>query len=135
MLVFALLAACQSATVPPPTPAESATQAPATQGVRADVDVDGLADALESGAAVIDVRTPQEFAEGHVPGAVNLPLGSFTPADPALDAYEGKPLYVICRSGGRSSRAADELAAGGFHAINVRGGTLAWTAAGRQVVK
>ncbi|MCB9686950.1 MAG: rhodanese-like domain-containing protein [Alphaproteobacteria bacterium] len=91
---------------------------------------------MEKGAKVIDVRTPEEFASGHVPGAVNVPLGTFEAkaTDPAMTGIDPNvPTYVICQSGGRSSRAADQLAAGGYAAVNVKGGTSAWVAAGKPV--
>lgn len=130
----AQLLACSFA--PEPVVAAPGPGAPieAPAGKRSDVTVDALADAIGSGAPIIDVRTPEEFASGHVPGAINLPLGTFGPDDPALAGFDkGEPLFVICQSGGRSSRAADALAAGGFQAVNVKGGTSAWLAAGRPV--
>lgn len=133
---FLITLACSSAQPEPAVaaPAAPVAVAPAAQGHRSDTDVDGLVAALSSGGKVIDVRTPEEFAAGHVPGAVNLPLGSFGPEDAALASYDKEaPLYVICQSGGRSSRAADQLAAGGFQTVNVKGGTAAWLAAGRPV--
>ena len=115
---------------PPPSAA-----APAEAGTRSDTDIAGLRQALSEGAQLIDVRTPQEYAAGHVPGAVLVPLG-FTLSDPAIQALDkDKPVYVICQSGGRSSRAADQLAAGGFHAINVKGGTGAWKASGHEIAR
>lgn len=90
-------------------------------------DVKELAEALQSDAVVIDVRTPSEFASGHVPGARNLPLGTLPESAKALDAG---PVWVICRSGGRSAQAASLLAGQGREVINVMGGTLAWRRAG-----
>jgi rhodanese-related sulfurtransferase len=76
---------------------------------------------------VVDVRTPGEFSQGHVPNAVNMPLGSFTPD--ALSAHKDKDIYLICRSGARSGQAQRQLAAH-YTVINVSGGTSAWQAAG-----
>lgn len=100
-------------------------------GLRSDVDIPAFVAAHAQGAKVVDVRTPGEFAAGHVPGAVNLPLNELRADDPRLP--EGEPLYVICEVGGRSSRAADTLAAAGRSVVNVQGGTRAWRDAGQPV--
>lgn len=128
------LLACGS---PAPAPAPNNDAVPAAEaGQRGDVDLDAFAGLLEKGGiTVIDVRTPQEFASGHVPGAANVPLG-FGVDDPAIAALDrDQPVYVICQSGRRSARAADQLAGAGFRAINVQGGTGAWIASGRDVAQ
>ena len=96
-----------------------------------EISVDELADLLESGIRLIDVREPAEYAEARVAGGVLIPLGT-VPAE--VDAFRGDgPAYVICRSGGRSMQACEFLAAQGVDAINIAGGTLAWIASGRDV--
>jgi rhodanese-related sulfurtransferase len=98
-----------------------------------EVGADELAAALSGGARLIDVREPNEYVAGHVPGAVLVPLG--TVAD-QVDAFRGDgPTYVICRSGARSMRACELVAAEGVDAVNVAGGTLAWMDSGRDVVE
>ncbi len=73
------------------------------------------------GAVLLDVREPDEYAGGHVPGSVNLPLGQIagiTARVPGLDT----PLFVHCRSGARSSRAVAELRRMGYrNAVNIGG--------------
>lgn len=97
-----------------------------------EVTVNELASALEGGARVFDVREPSEYTEGHVPGAVLIPLG--TVAD-RVDEFRGEgPTYVICKGGGRSMRACEVLAGNGITAINVAGGTMDWIASGRDVI-
>ena len=97
-----------------------------------EVEVDELADRLGEGASVIDVREPDEYTGGHVPGAVSIPLATL--AD-HLDAFATDgPTYVICQAGGRSRRACEFAAAHGIDAVNVAGGTGAWVAADRAVV-
>ena len=100
-----------------------------------EIDVDALATELAAGGRVVDVREPDEYAAGHVPGAVLVPLGT---VPDHVDAFTGEgPTYVICKSGGRSMRACEFLAAqgiDGLEVINVAGGTLAWVAAGRETV-
>jgi len=98
-----------------------------------------LSDLRQAGTEVelIDVRTPIEFQEVHVPFAKNVPLdrldaASLTSARGGSDA----PLYVICRSGGRGKQACEKLQAAGLtNVVNVEGGTQAWDQAGLPVVR
>lgn len=77
------------------------------------------------GLIVLDVREPHEFAEGHIPGARNLPLGHLDAWAPTLDA--SKSYLVVCRSGARSTRASEQLAGRQFKGItNMTGGMLDW---------
>ncbi len=96
-----------------------------------EIDIDQVAVALEGGAAVIDVRETEEYAEGHLPGARNLPMGVLTSRLEELDRTA--PVHVICASGNRSSAMTDVLVAQGFDAVNVQGGTKAWIESGRPV--
>lgn len=79
---------------------------------------------------LIDVRTAEEFAQGHIAGAINLPLDSFDPkALPA--AQSGQQIVLYCRSGRRSGIATERMiAAGAAQARHLEGGILAWQAAG-----
>mgnify|MGYP000742730190 CR=1 FL=1 len=101
----------------------------------AEIDAAGLKARMDAGKiALIDVRTPSEFADGHAPGAVNIPLDQLAQRMSELEAHKTGELYLICRSGARSGRAQGQLAAAGFtNPINVAGGTLAWRAAGFPV--
>jgi rhodanese-related sulfurtransferase len=88
------------------------------------------------GLAVIDVRTPVEFAEVHVPQAKNVPLDQFDPRTllAAGQLPKEQPVYLLCRSGGRASKAAEKLTkAGSDQGVVVEGGTLAWIEAGLPV--
>ena len=90
----------------------------------------------ENEAALIDVRTPEEYAEGHIASAVNFDVYSDTFVDDVKAAYPvEKPLAVYCRSGRRSASAAKKLAGAGYTVYNLKGGYLAWTEAGRRVTK
>jgi len=85
---------------------------------------------------LIDVRTPAEFREVHVPLARSVPLDRFDPRQfSAAIGGPARPLYVICQSGSRGRQACQKLAATGIDAINVEGGTSAWAAAGLPVVR
>jgi rhodanese-related sulfurtransferase len=96
-----------------------------------DVDSAGLAAALKAGAhALVDVREPHEFAAGHIPGAVNLPLSRFNPAE----LPQGRPVILTCQAGGRSARAcAAARQAGRDDVINHQGGFGAWAASGGAI--
>lgn len=75
---------------------------------------------------LIDCRTPEEFASGHIPGAMLLPLDELEKTVGELD--KSKTYVVICRSGNRSTTFTDSLNSKGFkHVYNVQGGMNAWT--------
>jgi rhodanese-related sulfurtransferase len=95
----------------------------------ATVDAAQLDARIERGEVrLIDVRTPAEFAEGHIEGAANVPLDLFDPA--AFKDEAGKETVLYCRSGRRSAIAADMLAkAWGKPVRHLSGGVLAWEAA------
>jgi rhodanese-related sulfurtransferase len=99
------------------------------------IDADTLATRIAAGGVkLIDVRTPEEFADGHIAGAVNMPVETFDPARLA-DADPTKTV-LYCRSGRRSQVAAGKLAAATDKtAVHLDGGILAWEAAGQPVVR
>ena len=100
-----------------------------------EVDVEALETAMAQGALVVDVRQPDEYEAGHVPGAVLVPLGEVPDHVDQFRPPSGSgTVYVICRSGARSMRACEFVTQHGIDAVNVAGGTLAWVAAGRDVV-
>jgi rhodanese-related sulfurtransferase len=94
-----------------------------------EIDVDELDVQRATGAPVFDVREPDEYVDGHVPGATLVPLA--TVPDRLTEFPSGRTVYVVCASGGRSRRAAEYLRANGIDAVNVAGGTKAWIAAGK----
>ena len=94
-----------------------------------EIDADGFAGARD-GVEVLDVRSPEEFASGHVPGAVNVPLPE---VGAVAGRYAGQRVFVICQSGGRSAAAAQTLTAAGVDATSVAGGTAGWLQTGRRV--
>lgn len=98
-----------------------------------EVTVDELEEARAEGAPLIDVREPDEYLAGHVPGAKPIPLGEV--ADRADEVPRGEPVYIICQGGGRSARAAQWYRYQGIDAINVAGGTGAWMQSGKPVVE
>ncbi len=83
---------------------------------------------------LLDVRTAEEYAEGHVEGATLIPVQEL--AKRLGDIPHGKRVYVYCHSGVRSVKASKLLAKHGFKNIeNIKGGIKAWKAAGYPVVK
>lgn len=96
-----------------------------------EVDIPTLRQELEGGAPLFDVRQPDEYEQGHAPGARLVPLGEVP--DRVGEFPTDQTIYVICRSGGRSGKAVEHLRANGVDAVNVAGGTLAWVEAGNAV--
>ena len=93
-------------------------QLPVTQAVQL---------ANHQSAKFLDVREPKEFATGHIPDAVHIPLSQLAQRLSELDAYREAPLIVYCRSGQRSGRGAVMLRRRGFSVVhNLAGGVLAW---------
>jgi len=83
---------------------------------------------------LLDVRTPEEYAEGHISGAKLIPIQVL--AERMSEVPHDKQVYVYCHSGGRSSRASKLLAENGFTNIeNVVGGIVAWKKSGYPVEK
>lgn len=91
-----------------------------------------LATILERGGIVVDVREPDEYREGHIPGAQSVPL-SLVPE--SVDVFrKAVPVYVVCMSGGRSMRACEFLHdAGVTNVVNVAGGTMGFAALGNSL--
>jgi rhodanese-related sulfurtransferase len=86
------------------------------------------------GAVLLDVREPHEWQAGHAPQAVHVALSALVAGTPLPSAVRDRPLVVICRSGNRSRRAAELLAARGAQAVDVIGGMQAWANAYLPVV-
>lgn len=85
-------------------------------------EVKTILDNKDENYILIDVREDYEFREGHIPGAINIPLGNITKVDYSLD----KILIVYCRSGNRSNKAAIKLKNMGYN-VKDMGGILDWT--------
>lgn len=99
-----------------------------------DIDVQTFATAVADGARILDVRTPGEYEEGYIPGAVNVDWNGEnfeSKVDAAFDTDE--PLYIYCRSGRRSAAAPRALSKAGYEVFNLLGGYEAWTAAGQRI--
>lgn len=92
------------------------------------VDNTGFAEAISDTSSVIliDVRTPEEFNAGHIPGAVNIDVQSPDFRDKILGLDNKKTAAVYCRSGVRSLKAASILSSEGFRVLNLKDGFLGW---------
>ena len=89
----------------------------------AEISTAELREALAQGARLIDVREADEYAEAHISGAELMPLSTL----PTSIASVGwGPVYVICKSGGRSAMACELMASVGIEATNVSGGMMSW---------
>lgn len=100
-------------------------------------DVQGFAELVrDSNVVVLDVRTADEFAEGHIERAVNIDYKKDDFMDKAKATLPtGKTIAIYCRSGRRSANAASMLAPEGYVLVNLKGGIIDWQNAGMPVVK
>jgi rhodanese-related sulfurtransferase/glyoxylase-like metal-dependent hydrolase (beta-lactamase superfamily II) len=87
---------------------------------------------IEQGALLLDVREPDEWAAGHVPDAVSIPMGDVH--DRQRELSKDRRLVAVCRIGGRSAAITEALIARGFDVVNLKGGMRAWAAAGLPVL-
>ena len=98
-----------------------------------EIAVSELANFIQQGARVVDVRETDEYQSGHVPGAIHVALSSVL--EQVSEFQFDVPVYIVCRSGGRSMQACDFLHEAGItNVVNVAGGTLGWIANGNNVV-
>ncbi len=135
-LALLALGACNPAwsdDAPADAPATAESSASKAGQVR-QASVDDLAAALP-GVFLVDVRTPGEYAQGHVAGTVNIPLDQLSGHMSELEPHKQDDIWVICASGHRSGIASEQLAKAGYKPINVEGGTGAWVRSGKPVEK
>ncbi len=98
-----------------------------------EISVNDLVDLVENGSLVIDVREPDEYASGHIPGAILVPLS--TVLQNSGEFLSEDTVFVVCRSGGRSMQACELLHDNGIvNVVNVAGGTMGWISLGNEVV-
>ena len=100
------------------------------------VDADRFHDLIETSAdaVLLDVRTPEEFQQGHIPGALLIPVQELETRIEELAAFRDKELLVYCRSGNRSLTAAKMLEQAGFTMIyNLGGGINSYSSSGYPI--
>ena len=130
MNVFILLLACETANNIEETTQAAQKTSEVVQS--SEISVTALYEKTKSkDVIIIDVRTPQEYTQGHLPKAQNIPLKELDKRMGELNAYKNKELFLVCASGGRSHTATQTLLKNGFtKAQNVLGGTRGWQAKG-----
>ena len=92
---------------------------------RADINAVGELMKQAEGAVLLDVREASEYAEGHIPGSMNIPLGTIAMAGNAVPDKD-TPVFVYCYSGKRSSKAARILKESGFTRVTDLGGIMSY---------
>jgi rhodanese-related sulfurtransferase len=93
------------------------------------VSVDDAYQLYQDGVYTVDVRTPEEWEQGHIPGATLVPLNELV--ERAGELPQGDPILLYCRSGNRSLQAMNLLAVQGFTNLSsMDGGFVTWVAAG-----
>jgi rhodanese-related sulfurtransferase len=116
------------ATEAPPTTVPGASSG-SLEALPAEVSVQEASAMRTAGAFVLDVRQPEEWAAGHIPGATLIPLDEL--AGRTAEVPTDRDVVVICRSGNRSAQGRDVLLGAGFAAVtSVAGGMDDWSAAG-----
>ncbi|MDK0520760.1 rhodanese-like domain-containing protein [Streptomyces sp. ML-6] len=92
--------------------------------------------AVPADGFVLDVREDNEWAAGHVEGALHIPMSDFVAryGELAEAVADGRRVHVMCRVGGRSAQVTQYLVRQGVDAVNIDGGMLAWDGAGRPMV-
>jgi rhodanese-related sulfurtransferase len=100
------------------------------------VNVTEFAELLKKGEGqLLDVRTPEEWALGSIKGASKINFFEVNFSEQLNKLDKTKPVYVYCKSGGRSGKAAKQLEKKDFTVYNLIGGISAWKAAGKTIVK
>lgn len=87
---------------------------------------EGAREKVKAGAFLLDVRSPGEFAEGHLPGAVNVPVQELEATLASLPVDRSREIVVYCRSGMRSARARTLLLKAGYAKVEDLGGMSNW---------
>ena len=139
LLVVTILAVVACGTSPgAPAPAVVGAAAPVASvalgvaALPAEVSIADAASMRDAGAFILDVREPDEWSQGHIPGATLIPLGELAGRAGALP--RDRSIVVICRSGNRSAQGRDVLLGAGFPSVtSVSGGMTDWLAAGLPV--
>ncbi|WP_293745818.1 rhodanese-like domain-containing protein [uncultured Paraglaciecola sp.] len=85
---------------------------------------------------IVDVRTAEEFQQGHVPNAINVPLSEIIDNPAILNSSKGKPIILYCRSGYRAGKAAEALTKDGYQNLShLEGDMQGWLKAGLSIEK
>jgi rhodanese-related sulfurtransferase len=138
LVLAGLLGACLWQGFPVPVAGPPASGALNTARAFKEVSVEDF-DTLRAGTNIVllDVRTPREFAAGHIPGAINLDWNAADFAARAAKLDASKTYLVNCATGRRSALACDQMVRtlGLTNCVNLQGGFRAWSKAGKPVAK
>lgn len=112
------------------------SEAKNTQPINVSIDVDDFSKKLsDKDIQLVDVRTSEEFSQGHLKDALNFNINSGEFQDQISKLDKNRPVLVYCLSGGRSSSAAEFMSSLGFKEIyNLQGGIMKWNAANKPLV-
>lgn len=115
----------------------STTEPSATASAPGRVDVAQFAELIATpGVQIVDVRTPEEFADGHIAGALNIPVQQPDFAERVAQLDPTKTYAVYCRSSRRSQPAVAQMNAAGItNVYELTGGTVAWADAGQPLTR
>ena len=90
---------------------------------------------INNDAVVIDLRSPEAFARGHIVNAKNIPIDELDAKNDRIAGYRTKPVVAVCESGVTSTRAVDKLRKSGFESVyGLKGGINGWTQANLPLV-
>jgi rhodanese-related sulfurtransferase len=90
---------------------------------------------MNADAVVVDLRSQEAYARGHIVNAKNIPLDELSAGEKKLDNWKSKPIIAVCDAGITSTRAVNELRKKGFDSVyGIKGGMNAWGQAGLPVV-
>jgi rhodanese-related sulfurtransferase len=123
ILSLALLAGCTENNTTQPRSTTTIASVPATEEIDAKDIMQNLSE-YRRDYLILDVREPSEYAQGHIPGAVNIPSGYIPSRIKELDPQ--KPIITVCRSGVTAASVAKTLNLDGFTAKSMKGGMQAW---------
>lgn len=86
-------------------------------------------------AVVLDIRSAQQFSEGHIIGSLNIPIEVFDKKMGLLEKFKDRDLIIVCNAGQTSQKMVSDLKAKGFKPLGLSGGILAWRNAGLPLSK
>ncbi|MDX5326347.1 MAG: rhodanese-like domain-containing protein [Bacteroidota bacterium] len=130
-----VLTGCNAQTQGSSNENENSTTQEQTRGTYRDVDVNTFADLKQGEGILLDVRTPEEYSQGHLEGAMHIDFYGQDFQNEISKLDKDTPVYVYCRSGGRSGKTMDMMKQMGFKEVyNLDGGITAWQGSGKPVV-
>lgn len=141
LAAIVLALACDASQTESPTDSPSASPvdvqpAASSSGAVSEIAPQTLLSQPAGESLVLDVRTPEEYAAGHVPNAINIPHDELESHLAELEARKNGPVVVYCKSGRRAGIAAEALTKAGFtNLLHLTGDMEAWSAAGLPVEK